>query len=365
LYKWAVDTFYAYSKKGEDLQVEFSDCFVEGEGELKILKSMMDFEKKEGSNYRHVVYTKDSDFILLLLACSVEDIVLINDFQRIEKKLLKNKIKMQFGGHNESHINKIMLDIVLLCITFGNDYLEPLPHENKLLNLLLRYKKKKLKQKYVGRFLFNLDGNKASLDLEFLIKVLVKSKDAKTSQSSAKEVAETRNYMTSLLWCMSAYAEGCCKDYGFSPHCKPPMLMSHLIQDIKNMIASGGKMLTYNTEGTSSLIPVTFLLSIMPYTVFKQNMQNIPKNILGVIEKDRSIIVDFMNHVLQPEHFGKLKQLEGKLAELKQPLSSYEDSEIWMEKLLGQPQTFIVSKERLSLTYLTIGRLFKQSKKKC
>nr|CAG4708573.1 unnamed protein product [Naegleria fowleri] len=365
IYKWSTDTFYSHARKGLDIQVEFSDCFVEGEGEIKILESIRKYHRRNDENScRHIVYTKDSDFTLLLLACSEENIILVNDYQKIEKKTLVRKLMDQFGIIDQSHttIHRIMLDLVLICITFGNDYLQPMPHEQKLLNLLLRYKKKKLKEKYSQRFLVEVNSDHVKMDVDFLVRILLKSKDIQPSMTrSVKEVDETRKYLEGLMWCISTYETGVCKDYRHFTNQNPPILLGQMIQDMRKLIERNGHILQFVSIGQTSLIPLTFLMSIMPFTVFRQS---IPKTILEVIEKDKSLIRDYQNHFLKTEHFDQLKKLEETL--LKQvSLKPWPESDhdIWMEKLLTKSLPFSISKKQIELTYLRIKKVWNAVKK--
>ncbi|KAG2381408.1 hypothetical protein C9374_006397 [Naegleria lovaniensis] len=372
MYKWSADTFYAHSRKGIDITVEFSDCFVEGEGEIKILESIRKYhachsDEKLSAKTRHIVHTKDSDFTLLLLACLEENIILVNDYQKIEKNVLVRKLKDQFGivGEDQnSHttIHRIMLDLVLLCITFGNDYLQPMPHEQKLLNLLLRYKKKKLKEKYSQRFLVEVNSDHVKMDMDFFIRILLKSKDVQPNMTrSEKEIDETRKYLESLMWCISTYETGVCKDYRHFSNHNPPILLGQMIQDMRKLIERNGNSLKYTSLGQTSLKPATFLMSVMPFTVFRQS---IPKPILAVIEKDKSIIREYQNHFLKAEHFDQLKKLEELLLnEVNLKSCPEADNEIWMEKLLTKSQSFSISKKHVESTYLRINRVWNAMKK--
>ncbi|EFC50468.1 predicted protein [Naegleria gruberi] len=264
IYKWADDVFYSHATKGVDIKVEFSDCFVPGEGEIKILEAI-----RNNPNCRHVVYTKDSDFVLLLLTSCEENIILVNDYQKIEKIILVKRVRDQFGLFDNQQykekLNSILLDMVFLSISFGNDYLKPMSHEQKLLNLLLRYKKKK--QKYPEKSLVHIEKNTIGLDLEFFTKILIKSKDVQPSMKrSEEETLLTLNYLKSLLWCIGTYESGVCRNYSQFSHCTPPVLLSQMIQDMR-ILAKRDKILMLPTIGDSSLLPVTFLMSIMPFTV--------------------------------------------------------------------------------------------------
>ena len=361
IYKWADDVFYSHATKGVDIKVEFSDCFVPGEGEIKILEAI-----RNNPNCRHVVYTKDSDFVLLLLTSCEENIILVNDYQKIEKIILVKRVRDQFGLFDNQQykekLNSILLDMVFLSISFGNDYLKPMSHEQKLLNLLLRYKKKK--QKYPEKSLVHIEKNTIGLDLEFFTKILIKSKDVQPSMKrSEEETLLTLNYLKSLLWCIGTYESGVCRNYSQFSHCTPPVLLSQMIQDMR-ILAKRDKILMLPTIGDSSLLPVTFLMSIMPFTVFRQA---IPKNIISLIESDRSLIVEYQNHSLKPSSFFQLKTIEQKLqSSISKEKTIQEDDQIWCEKLLYPPNTvFKVSKNRIEDIYLRtkkIAKILKKSK---
>uniref|UniRef100_A0A7S0ZIP1 Uncharacterized protein n=1 Tax=Timspurckia oligopyrenoides TaxID=708627 RepID=A0A7S0ZIP1_9RHOD len=116
------------------MKVVVSGSDVAGEGEFKIMQKIRSLDKNKSKTI--AIYSNDSDFVLLSIACRRSSIVIIRELNPRTLKCdaivvdrLKEKIAMQFDFSQDllwnsvDAFNRILDDFVFLCVLVGSDYL--------------------------------------------------------------------------------------------------------------------------------------------------------------------------------------------------------------------------------------------------
>ncbi|KAL9652872.1 hypothetical protein ABK040_010904 [Willaertia magna] len=368
--------------QNKHLEIIFTDSFVAGEGELKILKLINELDLIYNGNVTHIVSTVDSDVNLLVFSTRVEKIFVmnINDFNcSLDKQYALKCLRNRFNKFTDLY-NDIILDIIFITMSFGNDYLQSLPHEMSLLKLLQRYKKKR--EKYTSEKLIIIDNNNTKcikLNLNFLLKILSKKSNLNKLKNLAKEDGYskdvTKNYLDILLWCMLMYTNGNCLDYKLTCQFLPPMTLNQFIIDIFTLIKEDLNNEPYlildyndNTNNNNSLLPISFLLSILPFHIFKYNISN---EWLEKVNLKKELIQKLNQTKLDEQIFNLLKELElqNNFTELKNKnreilTNTKNHLDIWLDRLLERSEPFIISYERFEKKYTRIQKIYKRLNKK-
>lgn len=118
-------------EKWKNLKVYFSDGFVPGEGEHKIIdfirkrKEEDDLSKEEV----HCMYGMDADLVMIGLATHLENFYILREgtsknFFTLNLKILRNHIQKIF---NESILERVIDDFILMLFLCGNDFLPMIP----------------------------------------------------------------------------------------------------------------------------------------------------------------------------------------------------------------------------------------------
>lgn len=221
------------------------------EGEIKIKHSLQKIQLKNPSD-THIVYSGDSDVILLLFAC--EDLTKI--YQNFGKNVILSLGKLfdihveKFCGvidmnNNDYEIKKrnIKNDFVFINFLMGNDYF-PKVQFIKLETLWSAYAKIfKLRKKC----LITLNNNNQIIidpiffhDLMFYTSTKIKPCYLNKFQMSDLKHKFYEDYVTGLFWCFNMYISGKCTNYRYiydhdqSPHITGLMLtvINHCTYDI-------------------------------------------------------------------------------------------------------------------------------------
>lgn len=213
--------FIKYVK--EQYKIEVITSITEAnEGEIKVRQYLQKLQKKYPDD-THLVYSGDSDVILLLFTCT--------DLSKIYQIVDKNTI-IHFGTLLDLHreifgkTDSDKLDFVFINLLMGNDYLPKVSYL-KLENIWLAYKSVS-KKKTKGMVILNR-GN-IQIDQLFvydLFNTATKSIPAhllRRYQNNDLHALYYTNYINGLYWCFGMYATGFCVDYRYiydhntSPH---------------------------------------------------------------------------------------------------------------------------------------------------
>lgn len=229
--------FIVYLK--EKLKIEVITSIVDAdESEIKIRFQVQKFQNRY-SNETHLVYSGDSDMILLLFTCC--------DLSKIYQMIDKNTI-IHFGTLLEHHMktfgktDSVKYDFVFINLMMGNDYIPKVAYL-KLENIWDAYK---IISKIRLTGLICYQDNKIKIDPIFIHDLLyVATKKTQTHLLKKFKVTELKNlsyvnYVKGLYWCFGMYVTGDCSDYKYiyehhvSPHVTGVMLTmmfnsSHII----------------------------------------------------------------------------------------------------------------------------------------
>lgn len=198
------------------------------EGEIKIRKILQDIQN-DNLTESHIVYSGDSDMILLLFTCHKLDSIFMTP---------KNNEILSLHELYTVHISKFgktdtsKYDFVFINLLMGNDYTP------KVLYLTLdkiwdTYAKI---SKYYTNGLISYNYNSIKLDPIFLHDLLyLTSKNIAKGYLNRFKLVHLRdkyykNYIDGLYWCFSMYITGNCSDYRYiynyniSPHITGIML---------------------------------------------------------------------------------------------------------------------------------------------
>jgi 5'-3' exonuclease len=213
--------FYTYIK--QKFKVDVKTFILDaGEGEIKI-KHLIDESQKINSSDTHIIFSSDSDMVLLLFTCKYVS----NIYQMIDKNVI-----IHFGTMLDMHREKFgrtesdQLDFVFINLLMGNDYL-PKASYFKMENIWEAYK-------FVARTnpegLIKMHNDTIEVDNIFLLTLIVLG-TKKTPQHFMNKFTlydikspYYKNYTNGLYWCFSMYVLGKCTDYLYqydhedSPH---------------------------------------------------------------------------------------------------------------------------------------------------
>lgn len=183
------------------------------EGEIKIKYQLQKMEKRYPDE-THIVYSGDSDMILLLFTC--------DDLSKVYQALTKDTI-IHFGTMYDIHIEKYgktdstKYDFVFINLLMGNDYL-PKVALIKLENLWEAYKTIAIT---LNHGIIKREGVKITVDPVFINDLLYTS-----TKKSPKHIVNRfklsdvkdgsyEGYVQGLYWCFGMYATGNCSNYKY------------------------------------------------------------------------------------------------------------------------------------------------------
>ncbi|VBB17783.1 XRN 5'-3' exonuclease [Yasminevirus sp. GU-2018] len=213
--------FIRYIKEKYNLEVVTSITEAD-EGEIKVRHYLQKLQKRY-PNETHLVYSGDSDVILLLFTC--------DDLSKIYQVIGKETI-IHFGTMLDQHrelfgkTDSDKLDFVFINLLMGNDYLPKVSYL-KLENVWEAYK---TVSKRRPKGMVTLNGTNVQIDQLFVYDLL--SIGAKKSpahllrrfKDSDLYESSYENYVNGLYWCFGMYTTGSCSDYRYiydhqtSPH---------------------------------------------------------------------------------------------------------------------------------------------------
>lgn len=216
------------------------------EGEIKVKFFVIDIQKKY-PNDTHVIFSGDSDMILLLFTCHNLDKI----YHMSNKKTI-----ISMGKLYESHITLFGYsdtskhDFVFLNMLMGNDYF-PKVQYLKLENLWNAYREL-IPYRKNGLIKYNYE--EMEIDSIFFHDLLyVATKNTPKGYLNRFSVNDLKypyynDYLKGLYWCFNMYITGTCKDYRYiydhasSPHVSGIML--------KILFNTKYKILSYNPVDT-------------------------------------------------------------------------------------------------------------------
>lgn len=221
----SLESFVEYIKKENkiDVQLLINDI---GEGEIKI-KYQIKKNQKQNKTDTHIVFSGDSDMILLLFSC--------DDLTKIYQIISRDTI-INFGKLYDKHIDifgstkTTKNDFVFLNLLAGNDYLPKITNSN-IENIWKVYGK--ISKFYEdGLVSCNDMGNDITINTFFFHDILhLYSKEIKPHL--LKDITFTEfndvmyeDYIKGLYWCFNMYINGVCLDYCYLfDHVSKPQLL--------------------------------------------------------------------------------------------------------------------------------------------
>ena len=176
-----------YIKSKNNINIIYSSCYVEMEGEHKILQ----YIKNNNIYNNNVIYGLDADLIFLSFTLHDSNIYLLRESNIINndnspsleyinidvlKQILINDIKHNVTVNNDIfNKNYIINDFIFICILLGNDFLPNIPSINissnkKLINgldmILYCYKKT---FNSIQNYLFKIQNSNIQINLDVLV----------------------------------------------------------------------------------------------------------------------------------------------------------------------------------------------------
>lgn len=228
----AMQNFITYVKKTFKIEVIVSVTDAD-EGEIKIKQILQKIQKKHPSD-THIVFSGDSDVILLLFACK--------DLDKIYHMIQKDTI-IHFGTmltiHRElfGKTDSDQLDFVFINLMMGNDYL-PKTSYFKLENIWDAYK---IVARSRPKGLIKLENDKITIDHMFLMKLIfIGTKNSPVHFMNRFKITDLKdqhydNYVIGMYWCFSMYTIGSCSDYRYQyDHNVSPHIMGVALSLMKN-----------------------------------------------------------------------------------------------------------------------------------
>lgn len=211
------------------------------EGEIKIRKVLQTIQN-ENITDSHIVFSGDSDMILLLFTC--------NNLTDIYQTPTKNEV-ISLNEIYNTHIQKFgktdttKYDFTFINLLMGNDYIPKVSYITleKVWNTYSKI------SKYFTNGLISYNNNNIKLDPIFLHDLLyLTSKNIAKSYIDRFKLVQLRekyykNYIDGLYWCAGMYITGSCSDYKYiynydtAPHITGVML-SLMVYNTYNIIIS-------------------------------------------------------------------------------------------------------------------------------
>lgn len=209
--------FIEYIKKNMNINV-FTSIIDTNEAELKIKYQIQKNQrKKDMINQSHIVFSGDSDMILLLFTLDN----LENVYQMIDKNTILN-FNILFNKHQKifGKTESCKYDFVFINLLLGNDYIPKVLYV-KLENIWEAYKIVSYEN---PRGLVSFNGSEIIIDQIFIHDLLYNaSKNVRKHLINKFSVLDLKdeiykNYVDGLFWCFNMYVTGNCSDYGYLYH---------------------------------------------------------------------------------------------------------------------------------------------------
>ena len=199
--------FIMYIKTKFNIDV-ITNIIEEGEGEIKIKFNVMQYQKMFPME-THMIYSGDSDMILLLFTCA--------DLSKIYHTIAKDMI-ISYGELYNTHCELYgpsKLDFVFINILCGNDYL-PKICIIKIENVWNAYKE------LISDYPNGLVSDTIIIDGIFMYELIsLATKNSPIKKLNAYTVDDVynpiyKNYVDGLYWCVDMYYNGQCTNYNYA-----------------------------------------------------------------------------------------------------------------------------------------------------
>lgn len=240
---------------------------IPGEGEIKLLKQLIDNSKlvhNTKSSQSHLVIGNDADLVVMTMGLmNVDNIFVLiktkTGYDIVCTRTLLQGITKYINDTIDisPSINPIKQDFVILSIMMGNDYLPKLGCCN-FNSVWLAYKKT---QNNLDNFLIN--DNK--FNKEFLIEFLNNIALAMPKQFQTLSIKKytqfgedkLKSYLEGLLWCLQMYSTGICHMYNYECSCTyspSPLFLLYYIQTTNDVITAPTSTITPLNVDTCAIL---------------------------------------------------------------------------------------------------------------
>lgn len=230
--------FIQYVKTQFNIDV-ITDIINEGEGEIKIKFHLLEYHKLYPNDV-HMVYSGDSDMVLLLFTC--------DDLTKIYHMITKDTI-IHYGTMYEQHIlmfGSAKHDFVFINLLLGNDYIPKVA----LLKLETIWESYKNALQFNPSGLITFNNTQLQINQLFIYDLLYYVIKKRSIKPLSLDIINTyKNYVQGLYWCACMYYTGKCTDYKyiFDTKLKPCMMgiMWYIMYNNKYTIVNNPSIPTY------------------------------------------------------------------------------------------------------------------------
>jgi hypothetical protein len=186
------------------------------EGEIKIKHELLKIQKRNPDE-THIVYSADSDVVLILFTCT--------DLTKIYH-MIKHDLIIHYGTMYDEHValygssDSLKNDFVFINLMMGNDYLPKVLYF-KLENIWEAYK---IVSGYLPKGMISSDANSQTniiIDPLFIHDLLyIASKNISKGLLNKFQITDLKNcrytnYINGIYWCYGMYALGKCSNYKY------------------------------------------------------------------------------------------------------------------------------------------------------
>jgi 5'-3' exonuclease len=201
--------------KFRNIKFIFSSSDESGEGEIKIIKKIIFFNKKN-KNYKHLIIGNDADLIVMAMACTkVKNIDILNKTNYGYNIIKINNIVLKMTkiiNFKSKYIKRIRTDFALISIMMGNDYLSKLKYVKNDILLESYYKTKKYNKGFIiKKGTFNIYFFKKYL-INLILNLNKRYQKINLKNFNNKNI---KKYLEGLLWCNKMYSSGVCPMYDY------------------------------------------------------------------------------------------------------------------------------------------------------
>ena len=208
--------------KFRDIKIIFSSSDETGEGEIKIIKKIIYYNKKN-PEYKHLIIGNDADLIVMAMACKkVKYIDILNKKNNGYNLIKINSIALKMLEYikiKSKFIDRIRIDFTIISLMMGNDYLPKLQYIKNDILLESYFKTKKFNKGFIiKKGIFDVVFFKKFL-INIILKLNKRYQGINLNNFNNKNI---KKYLEGLLWCNKMYSTGKCPMYDYIYNDKAP-----------------------------------------------------------------------------------------------------------------------------------------------